>query len=70
MATKLFTKTSLQRLLRDLRQEGYTVKKENGGLYNVYVSNLPGDRRVMVGMPGSRGYLVRYEDELLTQVAK
>lgn len=63
--TQLFSKSQTQRVLRDLRREGYTVKKE-GGIYNVYISNLPGDRRVFTAMPGTRGYLVRYDPALLT----
>jgi hypothetical protein len=64
--TQLFSKKQTQRVIRDLKHEGYTVKKDSGGLYNVYVSNLPGDKRVLVAMPGTRGYLVRYDEELLT----
>lgn len=63
--TQLFSKKQTQRVLRDLKREGYTVKKESG-IYNVYISNLPGDRRVFMAMPGTGGYLVRYDEELLT----
>ena len=63
--TKLFTKTGLQHLLRDLRKEGYHVEKLNSG-YAVYLSELAGDQRVLLAMVGTRGYLVRYDQELLT----
>lgn len=64
--TQLFSKKQTQRVLKDLKHEGYTVKKDGRGMYEVFLSNLPGDKRVLVAMPGSRGYLVRYENELLT----
>lgn len=64
--TKLFTKVALQRLLKQLRHEGFYVEKLNSG-YAVYMSKLAGDRRVLLAMVGSRGYLVRYDQELLTE---
>lgn len=63
--SQIFSKKQTQRVLKDLKHEGYTVKKESG-MYSVYVSNLLGDKRVFVAMPGTRGYLVRYDEELLT----
>ena len=62
---QLFSKSQLQRVLRDLRKEGYHVVKLDYG-YSVYMSALPGDTRVLKAMVGTRGYLVKYDPELLT----
>lgn len=63
--TQLFSKKQTQAVIKGLRHEGYHVVKDDYG-YNVYMSALPGDKRVLTAMVGSRGYLVRYEDTLLT----
>lgn len=65
MTTKIFSKPQLQQVLRDLRKAGYTVIKGHG-MYKVFVYEESGDA-VLEAMPGTRGYLVRYEPQLFTE---
>lgn len=64
MTTKVFTKRHTQQVIRDMRGAGYTVSKIAGG----YESNLDGEL-IFKAMVGPYGYLVRYDDALLTAAA-
>lgn len=66
MVTRLFSKKQTQAVLKDLKHAGYIVNKEQGR-YLVYIdehsnSGLP----VFSAYIGTRGYLVRYDERLLT----
>lgn len=66
MTTKLFTKTQLQQVLRDLRKAGYIVTLENNK-YEVFIDGGINDTPVLVALRGNRGFLVRYDARLLTE---
>lgn len=68
MIAQLFSKPQLQQVLKDLRKAGYIVNKEPGR-YLVYIDDRPMGKPVLVAMNGQRGYLVRYEEQLLTPAA-
>lgn len=59
MATKLWSKPDTQRCITALRAQGIVVEKLNGG----YEAILAG-KEVFKAMQGTRGYLVRYTDDL------
>lgn len=65
---KLFTKPATQKLLKELRQSGYTVtfaKNEyNENEYNVYIDNI-NETPVLRALKGTKNYLVYYNDNLL-----
>lgn len=60
MTTSLFTKPLLQEVLKGLRAAGYEVSKVHAG----YEVKLDGTI-VLKAMNGTRGYLVRYDSQLL-----
>ena len=62
--TRMFSKRDLQRVLKDFRDNGYTVEKGDNR-YEV----LDGDRLVFSALNGSRAYLVRLDKGLLAEEA-
>lgn len=69
MVTRLFSKKQTQAVLKDLKHAGYIVTKEIGGRgnrYTVYIDNQTGTAPVLEAISGTRGYLVSYEEQLLT----
>ncbi len=67
MIARLFSKPQLQQVLKDLRKAGYIVIRGNG-MYKVFVYAESVDP-VLIALNGHRGYLVRYEEQLLTPAA-
>lgn len=63
MAVKIFSKPQTQQVVKDLRAAGYPVKKISDGHYRLALKN--GDT-LFEALIGSRGYLVRYDERLLT----
>ena len=61
MITKVFTKKQTQQVLKDLRSAGYDVQKIKTG----YIVELDGTL-LLKAMIGHMGYLVRYDEQLLT----
>lgn len=64
MTTKLFTKPQTQQVIKDLRSAGYEVTKDKFGKYDCQTDS---GKKLFVAMPGSRGYLVRYDSQLLQE---
>ena len=64
MVTQIFAKQQTQRVIKDLRAAGYTVEKKQSGIYECHLDG----ELIFAAMPGSRGYLVRYDQRLLTPV--
>lgn len=72
MIVRLVPKKETQAMIRALRDAGLKVEKDNGGMYSCdfTLATKPGDtgepktRRLFTAMPGSRGYLVRMQQDL------
>lgn len=62
MTTKLFSKPQTQQVIKNLRRSGYIVEKTPSGIYECKLFN----ELLFAAMPGTRGYLVRYDPQLLT----
>lgn len=62
---KLFTKPATQKLLKELRQSGYTVTFAKNE-YNVYIDNI-NETPVLRALKGTKNYLVCYNDNLLAE---
>ena len=60
--TKIFNKRSLQATLKQFRQAGYYVVKQNHG-YDV----LDDERLIFQAMNGTNSYLVRLDKQLLAE---
>jgi predicted nucleic acid-binding protein len=61
--TQVFTKRTLQQVLKDLRAHDYHVLKEEGG-YRVYIDDTE-STLVLRALNGQNSYLVTYTEELL-----
>ena len=61
MIARMWTKKETQKILTGLRRAGYTVAKDEYGFYRGF--DLDGGQ-IFAAMPGTRGYLVRYDLEL------
>lgn len=61
MVTKVFSKPQTQQVIKDMRSAGYTVDKLDGGYECKLYGNL-----IFKAMIGNRGYLIRYDAQLLT----
>lgn len=59
MLSRIWTKIYTQTVLREVKSKGYEVKKEHG-MYKVFMDNV----LVLQAMIGSRGYLVRVNENL------
>lgn len=64
MVVKLFNKPRTQRLIRNLRSVGWPVEKTNSGIYELKVQ----DKLLFAAMPGTRGYLVRFDPDFLIEL--
>lgn len=68
MITKVFSKQLTQQVIRDLRKAGYEVIKGTGGMYECKLDDARHKQGVIfAAMPGHNGYLVRYDERLLTE---
>lgn len=70
MISRIFSKPQTQAVIKDLRKAGYTVTKDNSGMYECKLDDIPpfgGGELLFAAMPGHRGYLVRYDARLLTE---
>lgn len=65
MKVQIFSKVQTQKVIRDLRKAGYEVERKTNG----YECHLDG-ALIFAAMVGSRGYLVRYDERLLTKGEK
>ena len=69
MMTKMWTKPETQSTIKQLRAAGYDVAKL-GGMYKIRDDNgevwKRDGRDLFTAMPGTRGYLVSYHEDLLT----
>ena len=69
MTTKMWTKPDTQSTIKQLRAAGYDVAKL-GGMYKIRDDNgevwKRDGRDLFTAMPGTRGYLVSYHEDLLT----
>ena len=61
MVARMWTKKETQKTLTGLRRAGYNVVKDEQGFYKAF--DLDGGE-IFAAMPGTRGYLVRYDSEL------
>ena len=61
MISRIWTKQQTQATIKALRAEGYDVDKMPSG-YSVVV----GDTTIFKAMIGTRGYLVRYDENLFS----
>lgn len=59
MVSRIWTKIYTQAVLRECRSKGYDVQKEHG-IYKVFFDGTS----VLEAMVGSRGYLVRVNENL------
>tara|TARA_R110000744_G_scaffold148133_1_gene261188 strand:- start:68 stop:283 length:216 start_codon:yes stop_codon:yes gene_type:complete len=69
MTTRIWAKKETQSVIGQLRAAGYTVAKVNE-IYKILDDGgevwKRGGRDLFTAMPGNRGYLVIYHDDLLT----
>lgn len=63
MTTKLLSKVQTQTLIRDLRTAGYPVLNKGNGHYRLAFKS---GEVLFEALIGTRGYLVRYDSELIT----
>lgn len=63
MTVKLLTKPQTQQIIRDLRAAGYPIRKPSEGHYRLA---LKSGRVLFEALIGHNGYLVTYDDQLLT----
>ncbi len=61
--TRIFGKRDFQRVLKELKQQGATVEKNEVGGYDV----LFGDDMILQAMNGTNSYLVRIDSDLLSE---
>lgn len=66
MIARIWSKGQTQDVIKFIRKEmGQTVTKTSAGLYECKING----ELVFAAMPGSRGYLVRYDVEKLYEAA-
>ena len=69
MTTRIWAKKETQSVIGQLRAAGYDVAKL-GGMYKIRDDNgevwKRDGRDLFTAMPGTRGYLVSYHEDLLT----
>lgn len=61
--TRIFGKRDFQRVLKELKQQGATVEKNEVGGYDV----LLGEDMILQAMNGTNSYLVRIDSNSLTE---
>jgi hypothetical protein len=61
--TRIFGKRDFQRVLKELKQQGATVEKNEVGGYDV----LFGGDMIMQAMNGTNSYLVRIDSDSLSE---
>ncbi len=65
MTVKVWTKQATQRIITGIRQQGIQIDKDAQGRY---ISKDAAGKVVFSALPGSRTYLVKYDDNLFTPV--
>ena len=61
--TRVFGKRDFQRVLKELKQQGASVEKNDLGGYDV----LFGDDMILQAVNGTNSYLVRIDSDALTE---
>ena len=64
--TRIFGKRDFQRVLKELKQQGATVEKNEVGGYDV----LFGEDMILQAMNGTNTYLVRIDTDELTEAKR
>ena len=61
--TRVFGKRDFQRVLKELKQQGASVEKNDLGVYDV----LFGEDMILQAVNGTNSYLVRIDSDALTE---